>query len=74
MKVRLDKQITFELFQIEEWKMVKRIAEKNNREVYSWKTEGKSNWFEKGFSIVDSLGLVLLAEDLPNQISLPDDR
>jgi hypothetical protein len=41
--------------------------------MYSWKTEGRSNWLEKGFSVVDVLGFTILLDGLPNEIDLPDD-
>ena len=74
MKIQLSNKINFELFQIEECIHVERLAEETNGEVYSWKTQGKYNWFEKGFSFSDTLGLVVLERDLPNQIILPNDK
>jgi hypothetical protein len=42
--------------------------------VYSWKTEGRYNWLERGFSVVDVLGLTILPDGLSNKIDLPDDE
>ena len=38
--------------------------------VYSWKTIGKHNWLEKGYSRVDTLALAVL----PDCIRMPDDE
>ena len=73
MKIKLGRKVEFELFQIEEAKGVERLAKETECEIYSWKTEGRANWFEKGFSVVDVLGLVVLAKDLPDVINLPND-
>jgi len=74
MKVILGSQVEFELFQIEEAQDAETLAKTMNGEVYSWKTEGISNWLEKGYSVVDTLGLVVLSKGLPNQIALPNDK
>ena len=74
MKVNLGNHVEFELYQIEEARDVEALARETDGEVYSWKTVGTFNWFEKGYSIVDTLGLVILDKGLPNQISLPDDK
>ena len=74
MKIQLGNEISFELFQIEEYIHVERLVEEVNGEIYSWKTQGKYNWFEKGFSFSDTLGLVILERGLPNQIILPKDK
>ena len=74
MKVILGSQVEFEFFQIEEAQDAETLAKTMNGEVYSWKTEGISNWLEKGYSVVDTLGLVVLSKGLPNQIALPNDK
>ena len=73
MKVTLGSQVEFELFQTEDVSIVEELAKEIGAEVYSWKTEEFYNWLEKGYSIVDTLGLVILEKDLPSQIPLPDD-
>lgn len=62
-----------EVFQTEEFQQVKVKAETSKGEIYSWKTSENSNWLEKGFSNVDVLGLIVLPQDLPVQIEMPDD-
>jgi hypothetical protein len=42
--------------------------------VFSWKTEGRYNWLEKGLSVVDVLGLTILPDGLPDKIDLPNDE
>ena len=42
--------------------------------VYSWKTIGKHNWLEKGYSRVDTLALAVLPDRLPDRIQMPDDE
>lgn len=65
--------VPLNLYQIEEWKDAVLMAESTNQIVYSYKTIGRSNWFEKGLSISDVMGLVVLPNGLPDVIDLPDD-
>ncbi|MEW6240019.1 MAG: hypothetical protein AB1564_04350 [Chloroflexota bacterium] len=74
MKVNLGEGLEFECFDVEEAKQVERIAEETNGVVYTWKTEGQFNWFQKGFTVVDTLGLAVLPKGLPDWIDLPDDE
>lgn len=74
MKVNLGEGFEFECFDIEETKQVERIAEETDGVVYTWKTERRFNWFQKGFTVVDALGLVVLPKGLPDWIDLPDDE
>ena len=74
MKVNLDDGFEFECFAIEEAKLVEKIAKETDGVVYSWKTEGRYNWFQKGFTVVDVLGLTVLPKGLPDWIDLPDDE
>jgi hypothetical protein len=73
MKVNLGKDFEFECFQIQEARDVERLAEESNSSVYSWKTVGNANWLQKGFTVVDVLGLTILPKGLPDLIDLPDD-
>lgn len=74
MKVKLGDEFEFELFNIEEALQVEKLATETNGIVYSWKTEGRFNWFERGFTAVDILGLTVLPKGLPAWIDLPDDE
>jgi hypothetical protein len=74
MKVNLGNKIEFECFDIEEAIQIEKLANETNSVVYSWKTEGRYNWFQKGFSVVDVLGLTVLPKGLPDWIDLPDDK
>lgn len=74
MKVKLGEGFEFEFFDIEEAKQVEKLAEETDGVVYSWKTEGRYNWFQKGFSIADVLGLTVLPSGLPDLIDLSDDE
>ena len=40
---------------------------------FTWKTSGIDNWLEKGLSIVDSLGYLILPSNLPEFMDMPDD-
>ena len=42
--------------------------------VYTWKSIGRANWLERGYSRSDALALVVLPPSLPDTIDLPDDR
>jgi len=74
MKVNLGNGFEFECFEIEEAQDVERLAEETVGSVYSWKTEGRYNWLQKGFTVVDVLGLTILPKGLPDLIDLPDDE
>lgn len=74
MKVNLDGEFEFDYFDIEEAQKVERLAKETDGIVYSWKTEGRYNWFQKGFSVVAILGLTILPKGLPDWIDLPDDE
>ncbi|HVU08917.1 MAG TPA: hypothetical protein VHG89_10275 [Verrucomicrobiae bacterium] len=58
---------------MEELAQVRALAKKENAILYCWKTTNISNWLEKGISISDVLGIVVLPKGLPEQIDLPDD-
>lgn len=74
MKVNLGNGFEFECFEIEEAQDVERLAKETVGSVYSWKTEGRYNWLQKGFTVVDVLGLTILPKGLPDLIDLPDDE
>lgn len=74
MKVNLGNEIEIECFQTENARNTEKLARETNGVVYSWKTEGRYNWLEKGLSIVDVLGLTILPDGLPDKIDLPDDE
>jgi hypothetical protein len=65
--------LELEFFQLEELPRARALAESTNGVLYCWKTTGIFNWLEKGISICDVLGIVILLKDLPEQIDLPDD-
>ena len=73
MKVSLDGKFEFEFFQIEELQNAEQYAEEIDGSIYSWKTTGNSNWFEKRLSVADVLGFVVLPENMPEWIDLPED-
>lgn len=74
MKVNLNDEVEFECFDIEEADQVEKLAKETDGIVYSWKTEGQHNWFQKGISIADVLSLTILSKGLPDVIDLPDDE
>jgi hypothetical protein len=59
--------------QLEDWQDAVRFAEQTHGAVYSWKTSEAHNWLERGISLVDVLGLVVLPDSLPVEIEMPDD-
>jgi hypothetical protein len=74
MKVSLDRSFEFEFFELEKVKDAEEYAKTTRSEIYSWKTSGHSNWFEKRLSMADVLGLAVLPKGLPDWIDLPDDE
>jgi len=73
MIVQLPLLLETNLFMIEEAQDAEKHAERAGSTVYSWKTCGRSNWLEKGFSLVDVLGFVVLPSGLPSTVEMPDD-
>ncbi len=73
MKISLDDTLEFEFFELEDVKNAEQFAESIGGAVYSWKTNGYSNWLEKRLSVADVLGLAVLPKGLPDWIDLPDD-
>lgn len=74
MKITLDGEFEFKCFDIEKAQQVEKLAKETDGVVYSWKTEGQHNWFQKGFTVIDVFGLTVLPKGLPNWIDLPDDK
>jgi hypothetical protein len=73
MIVNLGNGIRFECFQVENARNAEELAQEINGVVYSWKTEGHSNWLERGYSVIDVLGLTILPAGLPDEIDFPND-
>lgn len=73
MKLALEVILETKLFQLEEHQKATALARQLPGVVYTWKTTGRSNWLERGISLVDSLGLVVLPAQLPDLIEMPDD-
>lgn len=71
----LPQETTWEVdfFQLEDIRETQQRVSQTGGRVYSWKTAGKYNWLESGFSIVDVLGLVILPNNLPEMIQMPND-
>lgn len=74
IRTTLEPFITTDLFQLKEWQDARKKAQATNGRVYSWKTTGTANWLERGFSLVDSLGLVVLPRGLPRTMTMPNDH
>lgn len=70
---RLTLYLEKKVFMLEEAERAGRAAERADGAVYSWKTSGRANWLERGFSRADVLGLVVLPRGLPPVIDMPDD-
>ena len=73
MQVTLNVNLPIEFYQVEQWRDAERAAASVGGEVYCWKTCGHENWLERGYSIVDVLGVVVLPGGLPEYIDMADD-
>ena len=74
MRVTLELEIETEFFDIVEAAEAEATALSCNGRVYTWKTVGRHNWLERGFSNVDSAGLVVLPVVLPDRVKMCDDQ
>jgi len=74
MRAVLDVSLPVTLYDLEQHAAAEACAEASGGEVFSWKTTGRSNWLEKGFSVVDVLALVVLPAGLPDVLDMPEDR
>ena len=63
-----------EVFNTDEVDEAQQAARESSGVLYCWKTSGNSNWLEKGLSVSDVLGVVVLPQGLPEQIDMPDDE
>lgn len=62
-----------EVFNTDELNEARNAARESDGALYCWKTTGNSNWLEKGLSVTDVLGIVVLPRGLPTQIDMLDD-
>ena len=62
------------IFNTDEVEDARQLAKELNGVLYCWKTSGISNWLEKGLSMSDVLGIVVLPTGLPEQIDMLDDE
>ena len=74
MRVTLELLFESEFFHLEQASEAQTLAAETNSRVYTWKTTGKHNWLELGFSNIDSAGLVVLPNTLPNHVTMSDDQ
>lgn len=63
-----------QVFQLEQSPLAEQLAQSTGGRVYCWKSQGRLNWLEAGYSIVDVLGIVVLPSCLPDYIDMPDDE
>lgn len=63
-----------ELFQLEDAQRADALAQATGGRVYCWKSQGRTNWLEAGYSVVDVLALVVLPPCLPDYLDMPDDE
>ncbi len=73
MRITLPNLIVTDLYQLDEAAQAELRAAETEGKVYCWKTIGRSNWLEHGFSVADVLGIVVLPEGFPDYIEMPDD-
>ncbi|MDQ3820144.1 MAG: hypothetical protein M3362_21035 [Acidobacteriota bacterium] len=62
------------IFNTDEINEARHLASESNGVLYCWKTSGNSNWLDKGLSLSDVLGIVILPRGLPQQIDMLDDE
>lgn len=74
MNINLGRNITFELFDLEDAPQLTTLAIQTDQKIYTLKTAEHSNWLERGIHIVDEMGLVLLPKNYPDNIILPNDN
>lgn len=72
-EITLELHLPLTLYSLEEAAAAERSAQIWRLQVYAWKTSGKKNWLERGLSITDILGFVVLPKGLPDTINLPED-
>lgn len=73
LKITLPLHLELEMFQLEEVEQAEKKAEESNSLLYSWKTSGSENWLERGLSVTDVLGIIILPRGLPDVLDMPDD-
>ena len=73
MRVNLELSMDTDWFDTSEAAKAEELAEITGGRVYTWKTIGKHNWLERGFHIIDALGLVVLPQIFPDEIKMLDD-
>ena len=73
MKLTLEMLVDTVFFQAEEAADADALAWATGGLVYSWKTTGRHNWLERGYSRVDLAGLVVVPAVLPETVRMPDD-
>lgn len=73
MRVALEPVVAADFYYLEEWLLAHSAARRNRTSIYSWKTSGRANRLERGYSCVDCLGLVELPHGLPDEIPMLDD-
>lgn len=62
------------VFNTDELNEARQLASESNGVLYCWKTSGNTNWLEKGLSLTDVLGIVVLPRGLSQQIDMLDDE
>ncbi len=73
LELTFDLRMPLRLYQLAEIAEAQATLRKTKGQGYTWKASGQNNWLEKGFSLSDALGLVVLPKGLPELIELPDD-
>ncbi len=73
MRITLELLVDAIFFETEDAEDAEGWAEETGGKVYSWKTTGKHNWLESGYSRVDVAGLVVMPLLLPDTIRMTDD-
>ena len=71
--LRLGDTVSFELYELEDWRHIEWLARQRNQAVYTYKTTCRANWLERGLSAADTFGLVLMPLDTPETVGLPYD-
>jgi hypothetical protein len=71
--IALDLSLDLPFYELEEAREAWEAASRSGAALYTYKTSGRDNWLDRGASVIDALGLVVLPSGLPNQIAMPPD-
>ena len=74
MQIVLELLVDATFFPTEQAEEAEALAKQTGGKVYGWKTTGRHNWLEAGYSRVDVLGLVVIPTVLADTVRMFDDE